>query len=61
MDYPRFTGPNARCPKCGNVGAATSWVSSRVDKHGDELPEHMERKCGTCGYFWRERPLDHEC
>jgi hypothetical protein len=29
------------------------WVARCCDEH-----EHLRRVCGTCGFFWKERPLD---
>jgi len=45
--------PNAPCAKCGASRAATVWVERCCDEH-----EHLRRVCGTCGFFWKERPLD---
>lgn len=38
----------AKCPKCGS-----ELISTHFNPAG-----WMERKCGRCGYWWHEEPLD---
>ena len=44
---------NAKCPKCGSEHVGVRHL--RTDFGGSGV---MVRTCGTCGYSWKEAPLD---
>lgn len=46
--HPRFA-PGTPCTKCGDRGAATTYIA-----HTDL----MRRRCHVCGYEWTQTPLD---
>lgn len=53
--------PEATCPKCGNNYVTHRYcsghpMSNPFCPHG----EHIDRRCGGCGYSWYERTLDSE-
>lgn len=58
-NFPPFSGDDPRCPKCGNLGAYTTWRS-----HGSYLGggliqgydpnERLCRACSRCDYHWDE-------
>ena len=41
------------CPKCHNT-----YVTTTFDQQGDYPTGNIIRKCGRCGYWWYEKPLD---
>jgi hypothetical protein len=47
--------PDAACVKCGavNVDQGVRWVAAQGD-----VPEHLDMKCGACGYTYQCLPLD---
>lgn len=56
-DLPPFSGPCPACPKCGlprgkAVGTTVSYQQAADGR------EYVERRCGHCGYGWRERCAD---
>ncbi len=62
-ELPPYSGADATCVKCGNVGATTSYrhASEPVPDplHPDVLvraagQEQLGRRCMTCGYEWAE-------
>jgi len=60
-----YSGLGARCVKCGSMGAMTRWFPEVPAKYDSKVtpkatPERMDRECGTCGYRWRERPMDQK-
>jgi len=58
---PAFSGPEPKCIKCHQWGAQTSYkkelAPAGYGRTGAE-PEHLLRCCHTCGYTWKEAPLD---
>lgn len=56
MNLPAFSGDDPTCPKCGNEGASTRYVTGR-DPFGCRtcpVKEHFHRECTRCGFVWVE-------
>ena len=54
------------CPKCGAleeklmVKYSTGAALVSMDKDDLKSREHLDRKCGRCGYSWEDECLDHK-
>ena len=48
------------CPKCGGKILTTKFYERRkiYDSVSGYVPEYMRRTCVTCGYTFKESPLD---
>lgn len=55
---PPFSGHCPACVKCGLPKGKAVGGAFRYIKDGDM--ECMERRCGRCGYSWRERCADED-
>ncbi|KAB2976015.1 hypothetical protein F8R89_30885 [Streptomyces sp. SS1-1] len=59
ITLPPYSGDDATCIKCGDVGARTTYKEFGEPGHGqvgtpDKFPERLERKCNRCDYRWNE-------
>lgn len=61
---PSFSGDDPTCPKCGMVGATTTWRPSFIvgDCHHSGIGamqgvEHLDRECRRCDYQWPEAAI----
>lgn len=62
IDPQPYTGPDVVCPKCGNQGASTRYLSYGNCAHfGDEnliagthVNERLHRECDRCDHSWDE-------
>ena len=51
-ELPPFSGDDATCPKCGQVGASTTYA---IDQWMEvRLNERLRRECPRCRYRWNE-------
>lgn len=46
---PPYSGEDALCPKCSNIGAYTEWQEVRL-----AATECLRRRCHRCDYTWNE-------
>ena len=65
-ELPPFSGDDPTCPKCGHVGAYTTYYARGRCIHGgglgdeivsanqDDLNERLHRVCRRCDYAWDE-------
>jgi hypothetical protein len=55
---PPFSGDDAVCAKCSNVGAFTEHKAEGEPRPGNFVglgePERLERRCARCDYVWDE-------
>jgi ribosomal protein S27AE len=67
-NLPPFSGDRPTCPKCGNVGARTEYVSPSLRcSHPGEVrspyaltTERLHRECGRCDYAWDEATIEQK-
>lgn len=62
---PPFSGDDATCQKCGQVGASTSYIQHGRCLHdgshvtlGWDRNERLHRECRRCGYEWDEATVE---
>ncbi|MFB4275764.1 hypothetical protein ACBJ59_10765 [Nonomuraea sp. MTCD27] len=55
---PPFSGDDPTCPKCGNVGASSTF-SERNPRNG-LWGDRLVRVCLRCGYSWDESTVDQD-
>lgn len=56
---PPYSGDDATCIKCSNVGARTTYRRFGEPGYGQvgvaaNFPERLERECNRCDYRWNE-------
>lgn len=66
MNYPPYSGINAKCAKCGHRGATTQYRGhgrcshSAEDTLSMEVNERLHRTCMRCRYEWDEDVVHEE-
>ncbi|MEU8278213.1 hypothetical protein ACFYOK_37400 [Microbispora bryophytorum] len=65
---PLYSGEDVTCPKCGNEGASTKFLSYGRCTHetetiviGWEPNERLHRECTRCGHAWDEQTREQMC
>lgn len=51
---PPFSGDDATCAKCSNVGAYTEWRGAEYPAPAYRQQERLRRRCARCEYEWDE-------
>ncbi|MEU4256295.1 hypothetical protein AB0B42_00555 [Streptomyces fradiae] len=51
---PPYSGDDAECPKCSNLGAYTAWQPAEKLGGHQLTEEHLRRECKRCNYRWKE-------
>jgi hypothetical protein len=51
---PPYSGEDALCPKCSNIGAYTEWLEANRLGASELDPERLRRCCSRCDYTWNE-------
>lgn len=51
---PPYSGDDALCPKCSNVGAQTEWREASRMGVTVLTPECLRRCCNCCDFEWDE-------
>ncbi|MFC6080975.1 hypothetical protein [Sphaerisporangium aureirubrum] len=61
-ELPPFSGDNPTCPKCGNAGAHTRYLTERqympYPSRARPYIEHLRRECTRCGHTWPEATIE---
>lgn len=53
-ELPPYTGDDAQCPKCSNVGAFTEWQDAYRMGAAELDSERLRRRCERCDFEWDE-------